>query len=114
MLQVLGRANSLNVRKVLWLFVELELAHEHQPWGTGDLLLQSPEYLALNPNGLVPVVRDGDFVLWESNTICGGAARSRAARAGRTAGRVRGDLYAPPSGSAELGAKLLKRVLATT
>lgn len=70
MLQVLGRPNSINVRKVLWLCAELDLPYEHAPWGVPELPLQSPEYLALNPNALVPVIRDGDFVLWESNTIC--------------------------------------------
>ena len=70
MLDVLGRPNSINVRKVLWLCEELALPCRHEPWGYGDLSLRSPEYLALNPNGLVPVLRDGDFVLWESNTIC--------------------------------------------
>ncbi|HEU5294310.1 MAG TPA: glutathione S-transferase [Burkholderiaceae bacterium] len=70
MLQVLGRPNSINVRKVLWLCAELDLPYEHTPWGVPELPLKSPEYLALNPNALVPVIRDGDFVLWESNTIC--------------------------------------------
>jgi len=79
MLQVLGRPNSINVRKVLWLCAELELPYEHTPWGVPELPLKSPEYLALNPNALVPVIRDGDFVLWESNTIC----RYLAAKHGR-------------------------------
>ena len=70
MLQVLGRPNSINVRKVLWLCAELELPCQHTPWGVPELPLKSPEFLALNPNGLVPVIRDGEFVLWESNTIC--------------------------------------------
>ena len=70
MLQVLGRPNSINVRKVLWLCAELELTYQHEPWGTPELPLRSPEYLALNPNALVPVIRDGGLVLWESNTIC--------------------------------------------
>ncbi|HEU4581977.1 MAG TPA: glutathione S-transferase family protein [Polyangiaceae bacterium] len=30
---------------------------------------KTPEYLALNPNGLVPTLVDGDVVLWESNAI---------------------------------------------
>ena len=80
MLEILGRPNSLNVRKVLWLCAELNLPYTHAPWGHGALELQSAEFLALNPNGLVPVMRDGDFVLWESNTIC----RYLAQRAGRT------------------------------
>jgi glutathione S-transferase len=79
-IQILGRPNSINVRKVLWLATELGLPYLHQPWGQDGLDLRSPEYLALNPNGLVPVVRDGDFVLWESNTIC----RYLAAREGRS------------------------------
>ena len=63
MLQILGRANSLNVRKVLWFCEELSIAFEREEWGTGFRSAQSPEFLALNPNGLVPVIRDGDFVL---------------------------------------------------
>jgi glutathione S-transferase len=70
MLQVLGRATSINVRKVLWTCAEIGLQREHVEWGTGELSLASAEFLALNPNGLVPVIRDGDFTLCESNTIC--------------------------------------------
>jgi glutathione S-transferase len=70
MLQVLGKSSSINVRKVLWLCAELGLPFEHEPWGTGFRSTQVPQFLALNPNALVPVIRDGDFVLWESNSIC--------------------------------------------
>ncbi len=69
-LVVMGRASSINVRKVLWTAAELGLSIEHQPWGEGDLRLDSPAFLALNPNRLVPVLKDGDTVLLESNTIC--------------------------------------------
>jgi len=69
MLEILGKASSINVRKVLWTCVELDLRFERQDWGTGFRSTQTPEFLALNPNGLVPVVRDGDFVVWESNSI---------------------------------------------
>lgn len=60
MLRILGKASSINVRKVLWTCEEIGLAYDHQE--------QGPE-LAQNPNGLVPVIVDGDFVLRESNTI---------------------------------------------
>lgn len=60
MLRILGKASSINVRKVLWLCDEIGLPYERRDEG--------PE-LALNPNGLVPVIVDGDFVLWESHTI---------------------------------------------
>ncbi len=70
MLRVLGRATSINVRKVLWLCSELNLHFEHEPWGIGALSTSSSEFRALNPNGLVPVITDGEFVLWESNAIC--------------------------------------------
>ncbi len=69
MLTILGRANSINVRKLLWLCGELGLDYEREDWGQGFRDAKAPEYLALNPNGLVPVVRDGDFVLWESDAI---------------------------------------------
>jgi glutathione S-transferase len=85
MLQVLGRISSINVRKVLWTCDELGLPFEREDWGTGFRSTQAPEFLALNPNALIPVVREteGDsdgFVLWESNTIC----RYLAARHGRS------------------------------
>ena len=69
-LQLLGKASSINVRKVLWLCHELGLSPEHEEWGAGFRPTQTPEFLALNPNALVPVLRDGALVLWESNTIC--------------------------------------------
>ena len=70
MLRILGRTSSINVRKVLWTADELGLAYQHELWG-GDpaLSIKSPEYLALNPNGQIPVIVDDGFVLWESNVI---------------------------------------------
>ncbi|KAA9001323.1 glutathione S-transferase [Affinibrenneria salicis] len=70
MIKVLGRASSINVRKVLWTCHELDLPFEHEAWGQGALSLSSPEFLAVNPNAMVPVLVDEDLVLWESNTIC--------------------------------------------
>jgi len=79
MLEILGRSASINVRKVLWTCAELGVEFRHEQWGSGDLSLQEPVFLRLNPNGLVPVIRDGEFILWESNAIC----RYLAAKAGR-------------------------------
>jgi glutathione S-transferase len=79
MLKLLGRSTSINVRKVLWLCEELSLSFEQEAWGAGDLSTQRPEFLALNPNAMVPVIVDGGHVLWESNTIC----RYLAGREGR-------------------------------
>jgi glutathione S-transferase len=70
MLKIWGRATSSNVQKVLWCCAELGVAFERVDLGGPFGGNQDPEYLALNPNGLVPTVRDGDLVLWESNTIC--------------------------------------------
>ncbi|MET0518766.1 MAG: glutathione S-transferase [Burkholderiaceae bacterium] len=69
-LKILGKAASINVRKVLWTCAELGLDFEREDWGAGFADPQRPEFLTLNPNALVPVLVDGDFVLWESNTIC--------------------------------------------
>jgi glutathione S-transferase len=69
-LKVLGRASSINVRKVLWTCAEIGLPFEREDWGIGFQPTSDPAFTSLNPNALVPVVRDGDFVLWESNTIC--------------------------------------------
>jgi glutathione S-transferase len=70
MLQVLGKPASINVRKVLWTCEELDLPHQLEAFGSGFQPTDTPAFLALNPNALVPVIRDGGFVLWESNTIC--------------------------------------------
>jgi glutathione S-transferase len=69
MLKVLGKASSINVRKVLWTCAELRLPFEREDWGSGFRSTGDPAFLALNPNAMVPVVQDGDFVLWESNSI---------------------------------------------
>ena len=70
MLRILGKPVSINVRKVLWLCEELALPYALEPWGAGHRDTDAPEFLALNPNAMVPVIVDGDAVLWESNTIC--------------------------------------------
>jgi glutathione S-transferase len=69
MLRILGRANSFNVRKVLWLCEELGLPFAREDYGRGFRPTASPEFLALNPAAQVPVVIDGDLVLRESNAI---------------------------------------------
>jgi glutathione S-transferase len=70
MLRILGKAASINVRKVLWTCDELGLPFAREDWGAGLQSTQQPSFLALNPNALVPVLVDGDFVLWESHAIC--------------------------------------------
>lgn len=69
MITIYGKASSINVRKVLWACIELGLHFEREDWGSGLRSTDAPEFLEMNPNGLVPVIRDADFVLWESNTI---------------------------------------------
>jgi glutathione S-transferase len=68
--RILGKVSSINVRKVLWTCTELGIAFAREDWGAGFRSTQEPEFLALNPNAMVPVLVDGDAVLWESNTIC--------------------------------------------
>ena len=69
MLKIWGRKTSVNVQKVMWAIVELDVAHERidagGPFGGTD----TAQYGALNPNRLVPTMEDGAFVLWESNAI---------------------------------------------
>ncbi|SHE54529.1 Glutathione S-transferase [Kaistia soli DSM 19436] len=69
MLTVWGRTNSTNVKKVLWCLEEMGLAYENIPAGGAFGMVQDPAYRAMNPNGLVPTLKDGEFVLWESNAI---------------------------------------------
>lgn len=69
MLKVWGRANSLNVQKVMWAIAELGLPHERIDAGGAFGGLDTPAYAALNPNRLIPVLEDGGTVVWESNAI---------------------------------------------
>ncbi|TBU72938.1 glutathione S-transferase family protein [Phytopseudomonas daroniae] len=69
MLKIWGRKNSSNVRKVLWCAEEAGVAYQRLDAGGAFGVVDKPEFLARNPNGLVPVLEDGDLVLWESNSI---------------------------------------------
>jgi glutathione S-transferase len=69
MLKIWGRKNSANVQKVMWGIGELGLPHERIDIAGKFGMNKEPAYLALNPNGLVPTLEDGDLVLWEGNTI---------------------------------------------
>lgn len=69
MLKVLGKFPSINVRKVTWTCDELGLPYDREDWGIGFRDPHDPAFLKLNPMAQVPVLIDGDFVLWESNTI---------------------------------------------
>jgi glutathione S-transferase len=69
MLRVWGRRNSINVQKVMWLLGELHIEHEYVPAGGPFGGLSDPQFVALNPNRLVPVVQDEHGAVWESHAI---------------------------------------------
>ena len=69
MLTLLGRRSSINVRKVLWTADELGVPFTLDVWGKPHRDPDAPAFRALNPNAQVPVLRDGDFVLWDSSAI---------------------------------------------
>jgi len=69
MLKLWGRNTSINVQKVLWVLGELDLAYDRIDVGGAFGGLDQPAFLALNPNGLIPVLEDGDAHIWESHAI---------------------------------------------
>lgn len=69
MVRILGRPNSINVQKVMWMTGEIGLDVERLDIGMQFGGNDTAEYLAKNPNGLVPTLEDGDAVVWESHTI---------------------------------------------
>ncbi|CAM6236015.1 Glutathione S-transferase [Enterobacter cloacae] len=70
MITILGKTTSINVRKVLWTCEEAGIAYQQKDYGSGFASTETDAFRALNPNAMVPVLIDGDFVLWESNSIC--------------------------------------------
>ncbi|MED5617744.1 glutathione S-transferase family protein [Ideonella sp. BN130291] len=69
MLTLWGNADSVNVQKVMWCCEEAGVAYQRIDAGRHFGVVDTPEFRALNPNGLVPVINDGGLVVWESNTI---------------------------------------------
>ena len=69
MVKVWGRTTSSNVQKVLWACAEMNIPFERIDAGLHFGRTRDPEYLTLNPNGLVPTIEDGKAIVWESNTI---------------------------------------------
>ena len=69
MLKIWGRPNSINVQKVMWTVAELGLEHERVDVGGAFGGLDTQAYGEMNPNRRIPVLEDGDTVLWESNAI---------------------------------------------
>jgi len=69
MIEILGRANSVNVQKVTWCAAELGLDVERKDIGGQFGGNDTADYLAKNPNGRIPTLIDNGFILWESNSI---------------------------------------------
>lgn len=69
MLTIWGRTTSINVQTVMWAVGELGLEHERIDAGGIYGVVDTPEYRRMNPNGLVPVLQDGELTMFESAAI---------------------------------------------
>ncbi|HSE88267.1 MAG TPA: glutathione S-transferase, partial [Candidatus Binatia bacterium] len=69
MIKIWGRTDSSNVQKVLWCCGELALDFDRVDFGGKFGGNKEKPYLDINPNGLVPTIQDGGFILWESNSV---------------------------------------------
>jgi glutathione S-transferase len=69
MLKLWGRTSSINVRKALWAIQETGIPFERFNAGHEFGIVTTPQYMQKNPNAKVPMIEDGDFILWESNVI---------------------------------------------
>ena len=68
-MKIVGRKSSSNVQKVLWVCGELGIEYEREDAGREFGVVDTDSFFQVNPNRRVPVLIDGDFVLWESNAI---------------------------------------------
>jgi glutathione S-transferase len=69
MITVYGRNTSVNVQAVMWCIAELGLSHERLDFGGAFGKTDAADYRVLNPNGLVPTIKDEETVVWESAAI---------------------------------------------
>lgn len=69
MIRIYGYERSSNTQKAWWLCEELGIPFEKVPKGGPYKGHKEPDYLKLNPNGQIPTIEDGGFILWESNSI---------------------------------------------
>jgi len=86
MIKVFGRRSSINVQKVLWALAETGVAFERHTVGGTFGGTDTREFRKLNPNGLVPAIKDGSIAMFESNAI----VRYLARRYGKDSIRPRG------------------------
>ena len=68
-IHIWGRLNSINAQKVFWLCEDLHIEFDRTNAGLEFGVNKTPTYLEMNPNGLVPVINDNGFILWESHSI---------------------------------------------
>jgi len=69
MIRVWGRRSSVNVQKVLWTLAELDIPFVRETVGGSFGGNRDADFLRMNPNGLIPVILDGDVTMFESNAI---------------------------------------------
>lgn len=69
MIELWGRSNAYNVQKPLWLLAELGIDFKQHDIGSRAGDLETPEFLKLNPQARIPVLKHGAAVVWESNSI---------------------------------------------
>jgi glutathione S-transferase len=67
-MKIWGRANSINVQKVLWAADECGVKYDREDVGLNFGGNDQPWYLKMNPNGVVPTIDDGGRIIWESNS----------------------------------------------
>lgn len=91
MLRIWGRPTSTCTMRVLWTCAEagvpfdltlasatMGAAGHVSRGGAAFGVVDTPAYRAMNPNGTIPTIDDGGFVLWESNAIVGYVAQTYA------------------------------------
>lgn len=68
MLKIYGHPQT-SANRCFWMLEELELAYENVPVNLKNKDQKKDDYLKINPNGKVPCLVEGDFILWESMAI---------------------------------------------